>query len=465
MVRTRRLNQTPSLISLTWPIFVETLLQMLINNADQMMIATISDNAVAAVGNVNQIMNMITIAFGVISTATTILVSQYIGAEQQKRLPELYTCALFFNITVGVALSVLLISLRGPFFQMLHLGPDLAPDATSYLNIVSVSLCFQAAFGTFSAIFRSNGFVKSTMYISTLTNLINIAGNALLIFGWFGLPKMGAAGVAISTLASRFVGVCIAGAVFHRQINGRISIRELRPFPFHTLRKLLKIGLPSGGESLSYSMEQTYLFSLANLFGAYVSATRVYCNIITWLCSIYSIAVSQATQMLVGQYIGAGKEEEADRRVMKTLGPALLISIAISVTIYLSSDVIISLFTKDPRIAELTKKVLLADIFMEVGRTCNIVLIRALQGAGDVRYPVFVGICCMWGIAVPIAYVLGVVCQMGLVGVWIGMACDETVRGILFLIRWKRGKWRGKALVRSATAEPEAAAEPAETGT
>lgn len=453
MPRAHRLNDRTSLVSLTWPIFVETLLQMLINNADQMMIATISDNAVAAVGNVNQIMNMITIAFGVISTATTILVSQYIGAGQQRRLPELYTCALFFNITVGAALTVLLISLRGPFFQMLHLSQELIPDATAYLNLVSLSLCFQAAFGTFSSIFRSNGYVKSTMYISTITNLLNIAGNALLIFGWFGIPKLGAAGVALSTLNSRIVGVIIAAVVFHRQINGRISFRELRPFPFATLRRILKIGLPSGGESLSYSLEQTYLFSLANLFGAYVSATRVYCNIITWLCSIYSIAVSQATQLLVGQYIGAGKEEDADKRVMKTLGPSLVISVGISVVIFFCSDFIISLFTQDPRIAELTKKVLLADIFMEVGRTCNIVLIRALQGAGDVRFPVLVGICCMWGIAVPIAYVLGVVCNMGLVGVWIGMACDECVRGVLFLIRWKRGKWRGRALVHTGQAQ------------
>ncbi len=452
----RIIGKNTSLFAVSFPIFVELILQMLVGNVDQFMISRFSDNAVAAIGNVNQVMNLVLIMFSVLSTATTIMVSQYLGAKDYDHVSEVYSVAVFINLAFGLVVGIALVALAKPLFTLMQIPPELLTDAITYLNIVGSTIFLQALFNTLAVIFRSNGYMQYTMYVALLLNVTNIFGNALLLYGWWGLPRMGVAGVAISSVISRALGVIVLIVLFRFKIEGHISVKYLRPFPLATLKRLLSIGLPAGGESLSYTLAQTVLLGMANTLGAATVSARAYSMLIAWFAIVYSAAVSQGTQIIVGHLIGAGEEDAADKRVRRTLLPALLIALCVTIILYFSSDLLFSVFTKNPEIIALGKKVMLVEIFLELGRTTNLVIIRSLQAAGDVRFPIFIGIITMWGVSVVVGYLLGIHMGLGLMGLWIGVACDECLRGVIVLLRWFSGVWRGRAFVQRKPAEEEA---------
>lgn len=447
MSKQTTINKNTSLFLLTWPILVELLLQMLIGNVDQMMISRYSQNAVAAIGNVNQIMNLLIITFNIITMATTIMVSQYLGSNNREKVSEVYSLATYTNLFFSAILGVLMVFGHGPMFKMMGMPAELYSDATIYIVIVGGLIFLQGVFMSYAAIFRSNGLMKQTMIISFVVNFINIIGNFIFLNGLFGIPKLGVTGVALSSVLSRLIGLIIVMIIFKRKLDAKISISYLRPFPKDTFKSLLKIGLPSAGESLSYNIAQMWILSCVNRMGTYVIATRVYSNMIASFSFIYSSAISTATQIIVGHLVGAGDIDDADELVLKTLKPTVLVSIVMSVILFLCSDFIFGLFTQDPVMIALGKQIMFVEIFLEIGRTFNLVIIRSMQAAGDIKYPVTIGIISMWGVAAFLSYVFGVVLGMGLVGVWIAMALDELLRAVLVYRRWKKGKWRGRALV------------------
>ncbi|MDA3730388.1 MATE family efflux transporter [Niameybacter massiliensis] len=442
-----KINKNTSLFMLTWPIIVELLLQMLIGNVDQMMISRYSQTSVAAIGNVNQIMTLLLITFNIITMATTILVSQFLGSNNKEKVSEIYSLATYTNLFFSIVLGSIMIIFHKPIFTLMNMPAELYQDATIYIVIVGGMIFLQGVFMSYAAIFRSNGLMKQTMIISMIINIINVVGNFIFLNGLFGLPQMGVTGVAMSSVISRSIGLIVVMWLFSKKLDAKISIKYLRPFPKETLASLLKIGVPSAGESLSYDIAQMCILAFVNTMGTYVVATRVYSTMITNISCIYSAAISSAVQIIVGHLIGAGDIDDADELVMKTLRPTVFISLVVAILLYLGSDIFFGLFTKDPAMLALGKQIMFIQIFLEVGRTFNLVIIRSMQAAGDIKYPVMIGILSMWGVAALLSYVFGIILGMGLVGVWIAMALDEIIRAILVYRRWKKGTWRGRALI------------------
>ena len=254
---------------------------------------------------------------------------------------------------------------------------------------------------------------------------------------------LGAAGAAISTTLCRIAGMGMMIAAFYANVRGeKIRLSLLKPFPKDLLLRLLGIGLPSGGESLSYNLSQMTSLVFVNTLGAYVVTTRMYANMLAQVCYTLIQAVSQAGQILVGYHIGARDFDGADREnrhILKTFVP---VTVGITLVLWLFARPIYGFLSKDPQIVALGAQVMLVEVFLEIGRSFNIVLVRNLQAVGDVKYPVAVGIASQWIIAVGLAWFLGIHQGMGLVGMWIAFAIDENVRAAIFLLRWKSGRWR-----------------------
>ncbi|MGL4738968.1 MAG: MATE family efflux transporter [Cellulosilyticaceae bacterium] len=447
MKKTQMIDAKTSLFLLTWPIFVELLLQMLVGNVDQFMISRYSDQAVAAIGNVNQIMNLLLITFNILSMATTIVVAQYLGAKNYKKISEIYSVSIICNLVIGVIISAALFFLSDWMFALMRLPQELYKDAKTYINIVGGFTFLQAVYMSYTAIFRSNGLMKQSMYISIAINLINIIGNTIFLGGLFGVPELGIAGVAISSVVSRFVGLVILIYLFNRTIEAKISLSYLRPFPVDTLKSLLKIGLPGAGESISYNASQMVIMMCVNMMGTVAVTAKVYAGMLAWGSFLYGSAVSSANQIIIGHMVGAGDYEGAQQRTLKSLWPAMIITLTMSICLYLFSDVAFGIFTDNAEVIALGKTIMLIEIFLELGRCSNMVVIRSMQAAGDIQFPVIVGILSMWGIATALAYLLGIHMAWGIAGVWIAMALDECVRGLAMYIRWKRGTWRNKSIV------------------
>lgn len=430
--------------SMSIPIFVEILLQILVGNIDQIMISRYSQISVAAIGNGNQIMNTVIIVLNLMSAAVSILISRSLGAKDIHKATLVCNVSVAIMTVMGGLATIAVVVLRNVLFNALSVPAEIMREASVYIAVVGLFIIVQGFYANFAAILRSYGFVKEVMFVSVVMNITNIIGNVILINGMFGAPRLGIIGAAISTDISKVLGLLLIYVTFRRNINVKLALSYLRPFPFDVLSQILSIGLPSGAQETSYNLSEMFILKFVNTFGTAVIATRVYCNILSYIEYVYVIAISQATQIVVGYLVGGRQYDRVNSRIWKTTIISIVVSVGLTGVIYAFSDSFFSIFTNDVEILSLGKKIIFIEFFLEVGRAINIVLMKTLVAVGDVVFPVVIGTTCGWIIAVLGAYLLGVRLGYGLVGIWIAKAIDEIVRGIASLIRLRSNAWRKK---------------------
>ena len=448
MIKEKYDNKTIFMMSL--PIFVELLLQLLVGNIDQFMISKYSQEAVAAIGNGNQIMNIVIVVLNVMSVSTTILISQYLGAKNKSKGSEVSTASLLISSVFSILITILVILFNKQLFMWLKVPNEILAETSRYTVIIASFVLIQGIYMTINSILRSYALMKEVMYVSILMNMINIIGNAILINGLFKAPRLGIVGAAISTNFSKCIGLIAVTIILIKKVDIKISLKYLKPFPIDTIKKLLFIGLPSGGESLSYNLSQMIILKVVNIFGTSVIATRVYGNMLANVCYVYSLAIGQATQVVIGYLIGAGREDEVENRVWSVSVISLVVSLALTILIYFNSDAVFGIFSKDPVVLALGKKIIFIEIFLEIGRAINIVMTKCLIAAGDVYYPVLTTLTFSWVVAVGGSYILGVKLGLGLQGVWLAMMMDELIRAVIFAIRFKSCKWKNKSMIETS---------------
>lgn len=436
-----------SVLSLAWPIFFQSLLGVALGYVDTIMLSNYSETAVGAIGNANTILGFLTLAFTVITSATGIMVSQYLGAGKKDEMNRIYTVALAFNLVLSLLISLIVFLFSEPMLRLINVPEEMIGDADMYMKIVGGTIFTQALINAFSQIFNSNGKTFFGMIIAFGMNGINIIGNYLLLYGPLQILGLGASGVAISTTVSRIMAVIASAVYFGAVIKGSFSPRYLVPFPAKILKELLKLGIPTAGENISYNLSQIVITAIVNTMGIVAINTKIYGNMLSMLNYMLAFAAAMATQILVGHSVGADDYDFAYRRVLKTLRFGLIASISLAVVNRLASPFTFRLFSGDPEVAELGATIMFIAIFLEFGRTTNIIIINSMKAAGDVKFPTILAIFSMWGVSALFAYILGIVCGMGLAGVWIAMAADEILRGIVVFIRWIRGSWRGKRVI------------------
>ncbi|WP_110114531.1 MATE family efflux transporter [Bacillus sp. CGMCC 1.16541] len=436
-----------ALFALTWPIFIEIFLHMLMGNADTLMLSQYSDNSVAAVGVANQILYVIIVMFGFVATGSSIIVAQQLGAKKQKEASEVAVISIIANIIFGAILSVGVYFSAKYLLSMMDLPNELMGEATVYLQVVGGLSVIQAVIMTIGAILRSYSFTKDTMYVTIGMNILNIIGNYFVIFGPFGFPVLGVEGVAYSTAISRFIGLIIIVFILLKRINEKLPFSTFYKLPSIHLKNLLRIGIPSAGEHLSYNTSQMVITYFITMMGTEALTTKVYAQNLMMFIFLFSVAISQGTQILIGHLVGAGKLDEAYERCLKSLKLSLLISTLMAVIFSFFSESLLRIFTSNTDIIAVGSILILLTIILEPGRAFNLVIINSLRAAGDVKFPTYIGILSMWGIAVTISYLLGVVFGLGLAGVWIAFIVDEWLRGLIMLWRWRSKVWEQKAFV------------------
>jgi putative MATE family efflux protein len=436
-----------SLFAITWPLFIEIMLYMLMGNADTLMLSQYSDNSVAAVGVSNQILSMVIVMFGFVATGTAILVAQNLGAKMDKDAREISAVSIGANLLFGLILSAAVFIFSEQLLRLMDLPPELFDEANSYLKIVGGFSFIQSLIMTVSSIIRSYGFTRDIMYVTIGMNLLNVIGNYLFIFGPFGFPVLGVEGVAISTTVSRILGLLAAIYIMTKRVPGSLPISMLFSFPKKHLKNLLNIGIPSAGEHLSYNGSQMVITYFIATLGTQALTAKVYTQNVMMFIFLFSIAISQGTQILIGHMVGAKEIENAYKRALKSLKLAIIISIATAALVSFFSKNLLGIFTDNKSIIELGTTLILLTIILEPGRSFNLVLISSLRAAGDVKFPVYMGILSMWGVSVTLSYFLGIYLGMGLVGIWIAFIADEWLRGLLMLWRWRSRVWVKKSFV------------------
>ncbi|TCZ78150.1 MATE family efflux transporter [Paenibacillus albiflavus] len=447
------LDQTPSwkklrLFTVTWPIFIDSVLRMMLGTVDVFMLSRISDTATGAVGLANEIIFFCILMFGFVGIGTSVAVSQYIGARREQEASRISAHAIAINLIFGIIVSIILFSFGEPLMRLMHLSPEQIGIASHYLKIIGGFIWIEALSYAISSVIRSTGHTKSVMYVTLGVNLIHVAGNYLLIFGNFGFPEWGVTGAAVSTVVSRLLGIVVLILILYRRIPAPIRRKDYVSWNGTYVKQILSVGLPAAGEHLSWQSQYLMIIGFVNMIGVTALNTHVYVMNVSNYFMALAMAIGAGTEIIVGQMVGAGEMNAAYRRLMKSVKISFLLTLAIVGTASLFRHELIGMFTKDPDIIAVGASIFLLSIVLEPGRTFNIVIINSLRAAGDARFPVLMGVLSMWGVSVPLAYLLGVHFGFGLFGVWIAFVVDEWLRGIIMLLRWRSRAWEKKALVK-----------------
>lgn len=430
-----------SLFQLTIPIFLELFLMTIVGNIDILMVSKYSEKGVGVLGGISQILQTQNIIFTFISIGTGILVAQYIGAKKEDKVSDVIGVSLFLNIIIGIFLGAFYCIFAENILTRIKLNQELIALGLNYLKIVGGICIFQGITVVSSSTLRSFGKVKIPLYINIIINLLNVIGNGMFLFGWLGVPILGITGVGIATVTSRGIGCLLSYFALKKYCDFRISKFIFKKFPLDILKYILQIGVPSGAEHFSWNMAQVVIVSVVNTMGTKVIAAKTYLDVTASFLMMFSIALGHGTAIITGRNIGARKIKEAYLQCIKSVKISLVAVIILLFITYFFRDNILSFFTKDSEVKMIAKGIFWAFFIIETGRVFNIIIINSLHAAGDVKFPMLIGICSMFGVAVTLSYTLGIHFKMGLLGIWLANSADEWIRGIIMLKRWNKLKW------------------------
>jgi len=437
-----------ALFSLLWPLIVEQVLLVAMGAADTAMVSSVGEFAVSGVNIVDNINNLLIIAFTALCSGGAVVVSQYIGRRDHKN-SRLAARQLVY-VAVAVSLAVMLVALlfRRPIIRLTYgdVADDVMEAAAVYLLFTSLSYPFLALYASCAALFRATGNSKVPMRISLLANVLSVGGNVVLIFG-LGLGVLGA---AVSTFGSRIVAAAIASAMLYRNDRSHVSLAGLFKIRivFSMIKNICNVGIPGAMESSMFMMGRILTQRIFVFFDTPAMAANAITSVINSFAFMPGIAFGIALTVVVGQCIGAGDYAAAQKQTAKIMKLAYAVLFAISAATFVFMDPLVGLFDLSPEAHELALSFLRIHCFsMALGWAMSFILPNALRAAGDARFVMVVAVISMWTVRVSAAYFLVFSMGMGPQGVLVAMAMDFGVRGVSYFLRWTRGKWKGKRVI------------------
>ncbi|MEY2933161.1 MAG: hypothetical protein RL033_3910 [Pseudomonadota bacterium] len=430
-----------ALWSLSWPLFAEQGLRLSIGTVDTLMVSHVSDHAVAGLGVAWQVIIFSLITFNFIGIGSSVVITHHLGAGDRAGADRISRAAVGVNTWLGLGLSLLIALNSRSLLALMQLPAELFEYAVPFLTLVGGSLVLDAQSMALSATLRAHGHTRPVMIVTGAQSALNAVGNALLLFGLFGAPKLGITGVALSAIVSRALGLIVLHWAVLAQTNVRIRLLDYVRLPLPEVRRMLHIGLPAAGENVCYWLAlMTVTTFNARLGSANLAAATYAMQIMSWVI-IFADSIGLGTEIMIGHLIGDGDLERVYHELLRSLRLGFWIACGASVLMALVAPLVAGAFSQDAVTVAGIISVLRLSMVLEPGRVFNIVVINALRATGDARFPLLIGIASMWGLWVPLAWFLGVVCQLGVTGVWISMCCDEWLRALLVYRRWKRRSW------------------------
>ena len=429
------------------PLIVEQFLAVTIGMADTIMVASTGEAAMSSVSLVDAINILLINIFSALATGGAIVASQYLGREDNKRANVAAKQLLLVTTAMSVFIMAVCLIGRNPILDLIFgkIEPEVMDNCRVYFFWSALSYPFLAVYNAGAALYRSMGNSKVSMLTSTLMNAINIAGNALLIFGF----HMGVAGAAIASLFARMVGAVLITCLL-RFTPHVIQLEAVFKLDFQPemIKNILRFGVPTGLENGMFQIGRLMTQGLVATFGLTATTANAIGMSLSAFPQIPGTAIGLAMVTVVGQCIGARRQEEAKRYTLKLTGLAYLAMGALNLVMLALLPVVIGIYNPSPATAALARELMLYCIACTILLwPASFVLPNGLRAAGDVRFTMTVSIVSMWVFRIGFSYLLAKGLQMGVLGVWIAMTIDWAFRILCFAIRFFRGKWMNKQLI------------------
>ena len=437
-----------ALFSLLWPLVIEQLLAVAMGAADTIMVSWIGEYAVSGVNVIDNINNLLIIAFTALCTGGAVVVSQYIGRKDYANSCAAAKQLIYSVAVISVLIMVLAVTLRRPIITLFYgkIADDVMDAASAYFLFTGLSYPFLALATAGAALYRAAGNSRTPMLIALLVNVLHIGGNVLFIY----VMEFGVMGAALSTFISRVVVAAIAILMLYRgrnspvSLQGLFSVRIARPM----IRNILNVGLPSGIESSMFMVGKLLTQRIFAIFGTAAIAANAITGMINSFTFMPGSAFGIALLTVVGQCIGAGDYAEAKKLTFKIMKLAYIVIFIVSALTYIFMDPLLALFNLGDEAYGIARSILKIHCFsMAIGWAMSFVLPNSLRAAGDARFAMIVSTVSMWTVRVCAAYFFAFTLKLGPLGVWLAMGADFLVRGAFFCLRWIRGKWQDKRVI------------------
>ena len=431
-----------TIFNLLWPATIESLLQMGIGLVNTAMVGHLSAVAIGAVGLSNRAIQIAWALFQAISTGTTVHIAQAIGANDSRRARTIAMQAILFGTLAVLVLAIMFAAFAPNVLKIFKPETALLSSGTKYMRIVVWGMPAVAIMTAIGASLRGSGDTRTPLVVAVFVNIVNVIGNWSLIYGNLGMPALGIAGSAIATVVAQWIGAIVAIIAISRPTAKlSLSFRSRWTVDRVELGKILNMGLPSAAESLFWQAAAIVLTLYITGFGTVALAAHQLGLNAESLSYMPTAGFSIAATTLVGQAVGA-KNTHLSRRYTSELSRwALLITLVTASLLFFFPEQILALLTNDADV------IALAAIYLRLMATSQIpqqvagVLNGAIRGSGDTRTPMVVAAIGLWGVRLPLAYILAFPLKMGITGVWLGMTLDLFVRFILTMIRYKKLSW------------------------
>lgn len=434
------------ILALLLPLAVEQVLNSLMGTADTLMVTRAGNAAVSAVSLVDSINILILYLFSALATGGTIICAQYLGRKEPDRANAAGSQLLLSVTALSVAIAAFCLVFCRPLLRLIFgsVEPEVMAQAEIYFRITALSFPFIGLYNAAAALFRVCNNARLPMVISTVTNAINIAGNAVLIFGC----GMGAEGAALATLFSRLIA---AAAVLYALKLPRQEIRMQKFFvrpAFPLIGSILALGIPTGIENGMFQFGKLAIQSTVSTMTTSEIAAQAMTAVLEQLTSNAAIGIGLGMVTVVGRCIGAGHMEEARQNIKRLTAYAVYAVIAFCALVALAVRPVVILGDMEPVAAELTVK--LTRLFC----LCKpfiwpLAFLPAygMRAAGDVRFPMITSTVTMWVFRVALVVFLVRVYGFGPLAVWLGMFTDWFVRSICFSIRFHSNRWQAHSVI------------------
>lgn len=427
---------------LAMPVLVEYVLTYCVGLFDVFLSGQISKQATEAVGLAAYVTWLVSMLVGLVSIGTNALVSRSWGARDFVTAHRVLNRSLSLASVLGVILS-LSVAVAAPWLVeavgVKEGGPDVA---VRYLRLEAIGFLFVGVTLAGAAALRGSGDTRTPMKILGSVNVINMAASVSLVYGPGPIPALGIDGIVLGTMLARACGaVLMLVALARRHSEMRLDFSEMRLWD-DTVRRILRIGLPALGESLMmWSGHFLFLMIIGRLGSSAALAAHIVGVRVEDVSYLPALAFGAASATMIGQRLGAGDPLTARRIAHVAALQAGLFALAGAVAFYFGADLIYRTMHENPEVAAIGVPAFRWLALFQVPQAMGLVYVYSLRGAGDTRSPMLITTVCVYGIRLPVAWIGGLVLQGGLLGAWMGMFADVTIRSLLVCLRYASGRW------------------------
>lgn len=426
------------------PLIIEQLLAVTIGMLDTVMVAQAGEAAVSGVSLVDSVNLLMIYIVSALAGGGAVTISQLLGAKRKDDANQAAKQLVWVVFIVSTVIMAVVLIARTPLLSAIFgsITASVMENAKIYFLYTAMSYPFLALYNAGASIFRAMGNSNISMKVSVVMNLLNLFGNALLIFVF----KMGAAGAAVATLLSRIVGALIM-MILVRNRELPVYVENLFHYKpdFRLIKRICGIGIPNGAENGMFQFGKVITQSLISSFGTVHIAANAAAGGLTAIQYAPGGAIGLTMIVVVGRCMGAGDPEQAKKYARKLLGLAYIMMASLALVMSIFAEPLVRLYNLSPEATELARNLLIYhSIALALVHPTAFCLTNSFRAANDVKFTMILSITSMWVFRVGLSYVFGKYMGMGVTGVWCAMFCDWIFRASCFGIRFIRGIWLTK---------------------